>query len=72
MNHHACKPPTGERPLDDPPTWECPECRDVWERRPKQPQNPALTYDFATGKHLTQAKWIRIGPSDRSGEEAVS
>src|SRR5262245_25320121 len=45
---HDCQPPTERRPVDDPMTWTCPDCGDVWAVEPLGSVNPAPSYDFGT------------------------
>ena len=67
MEHHDCQPPMEERPIEAE-TWECPECRDVWEVHALEPTNPARSYTFLPDgggyPGPTRAEWVRIGPAN--------
>jgi hypothetical protein len=66
MEHHDCEPPTEERLVQAPRTWECPECHDLWEVRPLASVEPARSYTFLPEGGVgypgpTPAEWVRVG-----------
>lgn len=66
MEHHDCTPPLGERSVDEPRTWACPDCGDVWKVQPLEDMDRPRSYTFYLegGGHPgpVRARWVRVGP----------